>query len=129
MNYGSAMEWSAKDLLRAIGMISDITDVIAEQAVKALVQGGEIEDFSKLYSQGEGNRGQEWENLVGQVRSNMSQEERNHFSQAMDVLCYVGINMLTEYRKSLEKVGLVFAPMPNPDTVEVPDSADEIEWE
>jgi len=121
-NYESAMEWSGHDLINATNMIAGVTGIVAEQAVAALLKGGDIRDykgFGKTIS---------FDTLIDAFKSDRAEEELDHFGQALDVLCSIGINLFTEYRQAMRDAGLVSNPLPDPATVKVPDSADDIEW-
>lgn len=129
MNNRSAMEWPAKDLFRATALVHNIVDSIGEQTMIALTMDGEVEDFSQLFSAERGDKEVvDWLREVKKAKAELSDEEAAHYKQTMDVLCHIGINLLTEYRKFLREIGMASNPLPDPDAVTIPDTADDIEW-
>lgn len=123
MKYPNASEWPVKDLLNAISTYKTLGDQIAEHASMALIAGQPAYE----YDLDKGDIGR-WTRLADEFRETLTEDEFERFVQSIEVVLEIGIDMLTVYRDSFRKSGLLPATLPDPATIQIPDSADDIDW-
>ena len=120
MKYPKATEWPVSDLLSSVSVVRGITESIAEQTIMALMMGGPVADYHKPTP--------EWDSTLREFEASVTEEELVHHVETLEVLFRTGMDMLTGFRQACIDHDLMSPSLPDPDTTQVPDSVDDIEW-
>lgn len=113
-----ADEWEVKHFLSAVDLYKMLTESILEHSANTLLS-GDLLDFQEISTEFR----EDFASFIGGI----DEDQFERYMHTVRVITDVGAGILGAYKLFMEDAAAARS-LPDPDTVEIPDSADDIDW-